>query len=113
MEYKAELVKERINIALTLRGMSKKELNEKVGINKNSIAQMTDAKGISSFTLAKIADCLDVSTDYLLGRDSTPIAKNNEELYSLILRLPEQDIDEMIHFAEILLARQSQAGSKG
>ncbi len=112
MEYKADIVKERIKIALALRGMSKKELNEKVGINKNTIDLMTDTKGIASFTLAKIADCLNVSTDYLLGRDSTPIAKNNEELYNLILRLPEQDIDEMIHFAEILLARQRQAESK-
>lgn len=112
MEYKADITKERIKIALTLRGMSKKELNEKVGINKNTIDLMTDTKGIASFTLAKIADCLNVSTDYLLGRDSTPIAKNNEELYNLILRLPEQDIDEMIHFAELLLARQRQAESK-
>lgn len=112
MEYKADIVKERIKIALALRGMSKKELNEKVGINKNTIDLMTDTKGIASFTLAKIADCLNVSTDYLLGRDSTPIAKNNEELYNLILRLPEQDIDEMIHFAEILLARQRQSESK-
>ena len=29
---------------------------------------MSDKKGISSFSLAKIADYLDVSIDYLLGR---------------------------------------------
>lgn len=38
----------------------------------NAISQISDKKGLSSFSLAKIADYLDVSTDYLLGRTNNP-----------------------------------------
>ena len=34
----------------------------------NAIRQINDNKGMASFSLAKIADYLDCSTDYLLGR---------------------------------------------
>lgn len=38
------------------------------GLNVNSLSQISDKKGLSSFSLAKIADYLDCSVDYLLGR---------------------------------------------
>lgn len=41
------------------------------GLNVNSLSQISDKKGLSSFSLAKIADCLDCSVDYLLGRTSS------------------------------------------
>ena len=37
-------------------------------LNVNALNQITDKKGLSSFSLAKIADYLECSTDYLLGR---------------------------------------------
>lgn len=41
-------------------------------LNINTLSQMSDKKGLSSFALAKIADYLDCSVDYLLGRSDTP-----------------------------------------
>ncbi|MBQ8357061.1 MAG: hypothetical protein IJX39_04560 [Clostridia bacterium] len=41
-------------------------------LNINSLSQMTDKKGLSSFALARIADYLDCSVDYLLGRTDIP-----------------------------------------
>lgn len=38
----------------------------------NAISQMTDKKGISSFALGRIADYLNCSVDYLLGRTDSP-----------------------------------------
>ena len=38
----------------------------------NAIRQISDAKGMSSFALAKIADYLGCSVDYLLGRTDDP-----------------------------------------
>ena len=38
---------------------------------------MTDKKGISCFSLNKIADYLGVSVDYLLGRTDTPTGYSN------------------------------------
>jgi hypothetical protein len=41
-------------------------------LNINTLSQVTDKKGLSSFSLAKIADYLDCSVDYLLGRTDSP-----------------------------------------
>ncbi len=41
-------------------------------LNINTLSQVTDKKGLSSFSLAKIADYLDCSVDYLLGRTRDP-----------------------------------------
>lgn len=38
------------------------------GLGKNTLVSFNDKKGISCFSLAKIADYLDCSVDYLLGR---------------------------------------------
>ena len=38
----------------------------------NAIRQINDTKGMASFSLAKIADYLDCSVDYLLGRTDEP-----------------------------------------
>lgn len=42
------------------------------GLNINAISQISDKKGLSSFSLARIADYLDCSVDYLLGRTDNP-----------------------------------------
>lgn len=41
-------------------------------LNINALNQISDKKGLSSFALAKIADYLDCSVDYLLGRTDNP-----------------------------------------
>lgn len=41
-------------------------------LNVNSLSQISDKKGLSSFSLARIADYLDVSIDYLLNRTDNP-----------------------------------------
>lgn len=40
----------------------------------NALSQLSDKKGLSSVSLAKIADYLDCSVDYLLGRTDNPKA---------------------------------------
>lgn len=42
------------------------------GLSVNAINTISDKKGLSSFSLAKIADYLDVSVDYLLGKTDIP-----------------------------------------
>ena len=42
------------------------------GLGINAISQINDKKGLSCFALAKIADYLDVSVDFLLGRTDKP-----------------------------------------
>ena len=41
-------------------------------LGDNAIRQISDTKGMASFSLAKIADYLNCSVDYLLGRTDDP-----------------------------------------
>ena len=50
------------------------EMLKKIGCNTSILNQISEEKGIASFTLAKIADELDCSTDYLLDRTDNPNA---------------------------------------
>lgn len=66
--YNSSNIVKRINKKCEKRGITQKELLERCGLNKNALNTMTDARGISCFSLCKIAEELDVSIDYLLGR---------------------------------------------
>ena len=44
------------------------------GLNNSTLNQMSEERGLSSFSLAKIADYLDCSIDYLLCRTQNPEA---------------------------------------
>ena len=68
--YTAQLTIERIQSLIKAKGLTQKQVLAECGINENTLKRMTDNKGISSFYLAKIADKLNCSVDYLLGRES-------------------------------------------
>ena len=77
----AQLIRERMKAY----GISNKQLADDIqNVNVNTIAQLAKGREISYVTFAKIADYLDCSVDYLLGRvdnpqlnDSTYINGNN------------------------------------
>lgn len=48
------------------------DLTADCGLGINALNQLTDKKGLSCFALARIADYLDCSVDYLLGRTDNP-----------------------------------------
>lgn len=71
--YNAQKVKDRIEIRRNEKKVSNLEtMLKELGIGKSTIYAMTDNKGIGCFALAKIADRLDCSVDYLLGRTDKP-----------------------------------------
>lgn len=70
--YTAQITINRIQSLIKEKGLTQKNVLADCGINENTLKRMTDNKGISSFYLAKIADYLDCSVDYLLGRTNSP-----------------------------------------
>lgn len=70
--YSAQFTIERIQSLIKEKGFTQKAVLIECGINENTLKRMTDNKGISSFYLAKIADKLGCSVDYLLGRTNNP-----------------------------------------
>ena len=93
--YTAQLTIERIQSLIKEKGLTQKQVLLECGINENTLKRMTDNKGISSFYLAKIADKLECSVDYLLGRDmytnekSSPseLTENEQEMLQVFKKL--------------------------
>ena len=72
--YTAQLTKERIKALCKNKKTSMEDVLVECSLGVNAIRQISDTKGMSSVSLAKIADVLDVSVDYLLGRTDEPQA---------------------------------------
>ena len=69
----------------------------------------------SAEDISKLADCFDVSTDYLLGRKPSPEIENNgnielplsknkaaslKELYEVASQLPEKQVLDVLEYAQ-------------
>lgn len=70
--YIAQTTKERIKKLCKNKKINMEQMLKECNLGVNAIRQINDNKGMASFSLAKIADYLDCSTDYLLGRTDNP-----------------------------------------
>lgn len=70
--YIAQTTKNRIREICKNKNINAKQMLLDCSLGANAIQQINDVKGMASFSLAKIADYLNVSTDYLLGRTDNP-----------------------------------------
>ncbi len=97
--YNAQCTKDRIKNICKVKKVNMEQMLVDCSLGVNAIRQINDTKGMASFSLAKIADYLDCSVDYLLGRTDNPnisgtnIAISNQqkkdtELLDLIKSLP-------------------------
>ena len=65
-------------IAKRIKSMAKKqgrplgEVLSSCGLGKNTVSKISNGTDILTLNFAKIADCLDCSVDYLLGRTDKP-----------------------------------------
>ena len=79
--YISNNVAERIKQTSKEKGIPLKKVLENAGLGFNTMSNMKTSMPKAD-NLAKIADCLDVSVDYLLGRTDNPeINKNNEKTH--------------------------------
>ncbi len=71
--YSAQIIKERVKEQQEIKGIKNADdMMKELGLGVNIIRQMSDKKGVGCFALAQIADYLNCSVDYLLGRTSAP-----------------------------------------
>ena len=70
--YFAYITKERIKAMCKNKKVNMEDMLIECQLGINAIRQINDTKGMASFSLAKIADYLDCSVDYLLGRTDCP-----------------------------------------
>ena len=84
--YNSNNLANRIKNRAKEQGVLLRDMLETCNLNINTLSQMTDKKGLASFALARIADYLDCSVDYLLGRTDVPEinhGEHKEELHQI------------------------------
>ncbi|MDD9139172.1 helix-turn-helix transcriptional regulator [Fructobacillus sp. CRL 2054] len=105
-----------------LRGISLKEVAVKAGLGENSIYSW-DRSSPKAENLQKVADVLNVSTDYLLGRTTdmnkfdsdnktTDILDENVILAFNGMEIPDEDRQKLLQYAQYVMD-QRQQGKKG
>ncbi len=70
--YNAQILSQRIKEQAKKQRVLIRDMLSACDLSINAISQITDKKGLSCFSLARIADYLDCSVDYLLGRTDNP-----------------------------------------
>lgn len=70
--YIAQTTKDRIKLICKDKKINAKQMLSDCSLGANAIQQINDTKGMASFSLARIADYLNCSVDYLLGRTDNP-----------------------------------------
>ena len=70
--YNAQTTKDKIKHLCKSKKIPMENMLTECNLGVNAIRQINDTKGMASFSLAKIADYLGCSVDYLLGRTDNP-----------------------------------------
>jgi transcriptional regulator with XRE-family HTH domain len=109
----SEIFRERLRHARDLRGWSQGDLAERAAMPASSVAHFEAGSRKPSFdTLRRLANALEVTTDYLLGRVDDPgLAEAGDPLFRDIGKLSGHDREIAKDFLKMLAQRD--ASKKG
>lgn len=105
----SETFPERLRTARELRKLSQAQVAEKSGLQPSAVSHFETGQRAPSFeNLKRLADALDVTTDYLLGRTVEPAATgpNVDRLFRHAERMSAGDLEMLADFAELLAKRR-------
>ena len=104
----SEIFRERLKTARDLRELSQSELAQRAKMPASSIAHFESGSRKPSFdTLRRLANALEVTTDFLLGRVEEPgMAEAGDPLFRDVGKLSGRDRDIAKDFLKMLAARQ-------
>jgi transcriptional regulator with XRE-family HTH domain len=106
---------ERLRAARELRNLSQSELAENAGFQASAISHFeTGGRSPSFDNLKKLANALNVTTDYLLGRteDATTCGPVGDKLFRHADKVSAQDLELLAQMAETFAKRNEQAHKK-
>lgn len=108
-----EVFPERLRKVRELRQLSQAELATRAGLQPSAVSHFeTGARRPSFDNLRRLANALEVTTDYLLGRSDSIIGKADDVLYRDIERLSASD-REVARTIVAQLAARKQKGDGG
>ena len=104
----------RLRAARAKRGLNQGDLASRAGLQASAISHFETGTRKPSFdNLRRLADALDVTTDYLLGRVSdSQVLAGADKLYRHLDRLTANDRDIAKNFLEMLADKASDRASK-
>lgn len=110
----SEIFRERLKKARNLRGWSQEDLGAKAEMPPTSIAHFENGPRKPSFeSLRRLADALELTTDYLLGRVDDPhLAQAGDPLFRDIGNLSGNDRDIAKDFLKMLAERNAAKKTK-
>ena len=95
--YNSPALANKIKEIAKLKNISLKDLLSDCGLGSNTMSHLKHNKAIAFDSLAKIADYLDISVDYLIGRTDIPkIVNLPEPLISTLLSEYNKNSDDFI-----------------
>lgn len=103
MENKSFLA-ERIKLQAKKKGINVKDILEYYKIDRNLINKLANGKDTGTQNILKIADYLDCSVDYLLGRTDNPNAHKvaaEQPKMSLALKIARSNDDRPMEIIEV------------
>ena len=122
--YITQEIANRIKLALKSKNIKMKQMTVDLNIGINAISEFSKGKQLSCISLARIADYLNCSVDYLLGRTDDPglsapggteaQTKQEEELLLKFRQLNQNGKEYLLTTAELAFANQefNQSGNE-
>lgn len=96
------VIGEKIKIARKNKGWTQQELGKKLGISKVSICGYEKGTRIPTMeNFIQLLDVLEVSADYLLGREISAVCENDEEYRVSLAREDLEILKEMKNNSEL------------
>ena len=114
--YNSQDISVRIKALAKSRGVQLKTMLAACNLGVNTLANMNNGRMPLSDCVARIADYLDCSVDYLLGRaehtkkENAPATSESERLVSIYGTLGDFERGRLLGYAEALAATASSAG---
>lgn len=103
--YNSQEIADKIKTTASANGAKLGDMFSELGISPNTLHNMKTSMPKTD-TLAKIADYLDVSVDYLLGREQKNNAPNDvrSAIIARVKALPDDRLDRLLGYLEALAA---------
>ena len=113
---KANLFPERIRAARIKRDLNQEGLAKRANLQPSAISHFETGTRKPSFdNLRRLADALDVTTDYLLGRvdEEQALANSSDTLYRDLDRLTSEDREIANGFLQMLAEKAKKRKAEG
>lgn len=101
----SKIFSERLRAARALKGLSQTDLAKKTNLQPSAISHFENDRRSPSFdNLKRLADALEVTVDYLLGRAEEPKNLNlvSQQLFRDFKQMTENDKDTLTKMAKML-----------